>query len=202
MITEKDILYFDSNSPKDLLIELCEEATKDDMPGSKNLSLINWEKNPASLLYKIYIEKVYDDCNRGKYMGVLGEDGKLMLTFGCMPWDKDSNVCLMPTRMYLRAEKRLQGAAESYTKRFALPQQMMNQECIKLGYKATVITHNQYNLFLRDATYRDSREEGYMIFDYYEHPVIVNYTKQWAMYHMFDESYESELITSLDRNRA
>lgn len=202
MIELSDIVYFDSNSPKDLLIELCEEATRDNMPGSQNLSLVNWEKNPATLLYKIYIEKVYDESSRGKYMGVLGKDGKIMCAFGCMPWDKDPNTCLMPTRLYLRTTDRGYGNKDHYTKRFKVPQLAMNEQCIRLGYKATIITHNQYNLFLRESVHRSSREENYMIFDYYDDPVVVNYTKQWAMYHCFDESYREELIEVLDANRA
>lgn len=202
MISEQDIVYFDSSSPKDLLFELCEEATKDSMPGSQNLSLVDWESNPASLLYKIYIEKVYDEVNRGKYMGVLGEDGKIILAFGCMPWDKNPAICLMPTRLYLREAQRGYGKRESYTKRFQIPQTLMNYHCKRLGYKATLITHNQYNLFLREATYRDSRDAGYMIFDYYDDPVIINYTKQWVMYHLFDDSYLNEVVSSLDSNKA
>lgn len=200
-ITQDNIIFFDSNSDKDLLIDLCREAMEDDMPGSQNLSLDDWEFNPASLLYKIYIEKVYDEKNKGRFVGVLDDDQKLILVFGSMRWDRNPNVCLMPTRLYLRKDHRGYGQAESYTKRFEQVQRRMNQECVKLGYKATLITHNQYNVFLREATYRDSREGGYMIFEYYDHPVLVNHTKQWAMYHLFDGSYEQDLIKSLDSSR-
>lgn len=202
IIKESDIVFFDSTSDDSLLIELCEAAGRDDMPGARNLSLIGWENNPACLLYKIYIEKVYDEDNRGRYMGVLDEDGKIMLSFGCMPWDKDYNTCLMPTRLYLREDRRGYGKTETFTKRFEIPQKLMNEECIRLGYRATLITHNQYNLFLREAAHRDSRDSGYMIFDYYDDPVIINYTKQWALYHLFDQTYAPELIRILDSVRA
>lgn len=200
-IKSSDILFFDSSSPKELLFSLCEEATRDSMPGSQNLSIIDWEKNPSSLLYKIYIEKVYDEVNGGRFIGVKGDDGQLILVFGGMRWDSDHNVCLMPTRLYLSEKNRNYGKGETFTSRYKAAVTKMNEECIRMGYKAALITHNKYNLWIRENTYRVSREEGYMIFDYYEYPVLVNYTKQWAMYHLYDLTYESNLIASLDKVR-
>lgn len=198
-------VYVDSNSPKDMLLELCNDAVGDDNPGSANISPINWESNPASLMHKIYVQKVYDADNRGRYYCRL-EDGEVMLGIGFNQWDQCSDICLSSTRLYLKRNKRMQGTGMRFGQRYADTLNLLHESSKAMGYKAALSTQNNYNLFLREyihkrntkSSHTDDIEDLYMCYD---HPLKINYTKQWAFYNLYDETYGEELIKVLDANR-
>jgi hypothetical protein len=172
---------------------------EDTLAGSKNMSLENWENNPASLMYKMYVEKNYDPEKRGRYFCQV-EDGKIILGFGINQWDKDQLTCLLATRQYLIRDKRELGKGKVFIERFPEIVSYMHSSCRELGYKAGLITHNEYNVWLRKSMEKDNeryKKEMNLTFRYYESPIVVNYTKQYASYTLYDESYETELLEIL-----
>ena len=197
----KEMIWFDSNSPKELLMEFCKHAENDPLPGASNMVLDNWENNPASFMYKLYIEKIYDKENGGRYFTQV-EDGKVTMGMGVNMWDKDNNIALFATRLYRIPEMR--GVGEKFITQFGHIVVQMHDFAIECGYKAAMVTNNHYNLKMKENYKRDQHkidESIGRIYIHYDQPITVNYTKQWPAYVLYDDSYEDLLLEKFKETR-
>ena len=91
----------DTNNSCDIekLINFCKDSVSDDMPGSKNLEVDDWENKSHTLLHNLFIQHRFDKKNRAGY--IIGEqDNKYIAGSGFYPLYTDPNICIAGTRTY------------------------------------------------------------------------------------------------------
>lgn len=206
------LMWIDSNTDKELVYEFCKTSEQETRGSASNYTVDNWEDDPATLMYKIYKEKIYDQENRGGYAAIVDED-RILVGAGLCQWSEDPNSCILYSRLYSRKEARGLPRARIIHLEFAIYGLAKHY-----GYRGSISSFNEYNLKLRDVTYNTNNPANFP--NYYqegdnhytgpngrriipakkfEHPVIVNYTKQWLLYYAIDPSYEAELERLLNR---
>lgn len=201
------LIWIDSNTDKDLVYEFCKTSEQETRGSASNYTVDNWEQDPATLMYKIYIEKIYDRENGGGYAAIVDEE-KILVGAGVCQWSEDPNSCILYSRLYSRKEARGLPHARIIHLEFAI-----FDLAKELGYRGSISSFNEYNLKLRDVTYKTNNPANFP--NYYregdnhhytapngrriipakkfEHPVKVNYVNQWLLYYAIDPSYEPEL---------
>ena len=183
------------------LLNFCKSAVADNRDAAVNMDPVDYENKPHTLLYKLYVEKVFDSGGYGLYIEndqVLGGSG-----YYATSWHPDLFVY----------------AVRSYTppnmfKKYSMSDIMYEQiELIKkLGGNSCMITWNQYNLPLMKKflhvnvpeNHRNSfienglwyRKPGIRLNPHLElpFPVTFNYTKQWVTYILLDDTFGSEFL--------
>lgn len=204
------MLYIDSNTDIDMLKDFCEDSYSDTRDSKVNYHTDDWENNPASLLYKIYIEKVYDRENRGAYIGML-MDNKIVCAAGINQYNVDNNVALYLTRAYTRLSYRGNTKLLKHQMSYALLDKI-----IEYDYLAAMISFNEYNLKLRQSVYNINNLDNFpdhvcidnryykhvagtqiLPMKMYDYPITLNYTKQYLLYFMIDKSYEDNFLCVL-----
>ena len=205
------IEWFDSTTPIERVHRFCESALADPSPAAANYTPTDWQSRPETLMYKMFIEKVFDRENGGGY--VVSTNGiDYFSGAGFCQWAADPNTCLYLTRMYTNTAYR--AAPES---RIIHIQFHLYDLLKELGYKAFVSSTNEYNLRILKGAYETNNPANFpnYYFDGENHytskqgrrfipielfdaPVIINYTKQWVTYHCVDESYEPTLLAILN----
>lgn len=73
------------------LLDFCNEAEKEELPASQNMSIVNWRKKPASLFYKLFngeYEKLFVAYKGGKLIGLSTcyKLNKKVMICGCRCW--------------------------------------------------------------------------------------------------------------------
>lgn len=208
------LLYIDSNTDKDLLIDFCNDSYSETRDSAVNYYVRDWENNPASLMYKIYVEKVYDSANRGAYIGMLMDD-KIVCAAGINKYNVDDNVALYLTRGYTKQSYRGNTKILKHTMSYALLDKI-----VEYDYRAAMISFNEYNLKLRQSIYNINNLDNFpehvridnkyykhvngteiLPMKMYDHPITLNYTKQYLLYLMIDESYENNFLSVLHNQR-
>lgn len=206
------VVWIDSNTDTDLVYEFCKTSEQETRGSASNYTVDNWERDPATLMYKIYKEKIYDRENRGGYAAIVDE-GRILVGAGVCQWSEDPNSCILYSRLYSRKEARGLPHARIIHLEFAI-----YDLAKELGYRGSISSFNKYNLKLRDLTYKTNNPDNFP--NYYvdgdkhytgpngrriipakmfEDPVMVNYTKQWLLYYAIDPTYEPELEQLLNR---
>jgi hypothetical protein len=206
------LIWIDSNTDKELVYEFCKTSEQETRGSASNYSVDNWENDSATLMYKIYKEKIYDRENRGGYAAIVDQD-RILIGAGLCQWSEDANTCILYSRLYSRKEARGLPHARIIHLEFAI-----YDLAKELGYLGSISSFNKYNLKLRDVTYKTNNPANFpnyyvedskhytgpngrriipaKMFDY---PVIVNYTKQWLLYYAIEPAYESELEALLNQ---
>ena len=205
------IEWFDSDTPIEKVSKFCEAALTDSRPAAVNYTPTEWQNRPETLMYKMFIEKVYDRENGGGY--VVSTNGiDYFSGAGFCRWSDDPNTCLYLTRMYTNISYR--GSPES---RIIHIQFHLYDLLKELGYKAFLSSTNEYNLRLLkgacetnnpanfpnyyfDGENHYTSKEGRRIIPakMYDKPLMINYTKQWLSYYCIDPSYEPTLLAILN----
>lgn len=159
-------------------------------PASMNMYDINWETKSHTLLYKLFIEKIYDtgifhvvfDNNT-----IIGCSGAYISTF-------NSELGLLGSRTWINKEYRnLQIPRE-----LLLPAQ--KQWAIDNKLKAIALTFNEYNKNLintfnriRIGEHRSPRDIHHIFYNGMQEvpfPVNIQYTKQYVIYELLDNSWD------------
>lgn len=207
------LIWIDSNTDKEMVHEFCKTSEKETRGSASNYAVDNWERDPATLMYKIYIEKIYDRENGGGYAAIVEQD-RILVGAGVCQWSEDPNSCILYSRLYSRKEARGLPHARIIHLEFAIFDLAM-----ELGYRGSISSFNEYNLKLRDVTYNTNNPANFP--NYYqegdnhhytglngrriipakkfEYPVKVNYVKQWLLYYAIDPSYEADLEQLLNK---
>jgi len=200
-----------SNTDVDFVKQFCLAQRTNDNFANHNINVDEWETKTHTLLYLTFIEKRFDNPN-AKYF--IRED--LQAGVGFAPFDYDTNVCAI-TRFYTNLQ--VKGIGKDIGHHIFYHALEQAEE---LGYKGFVYTFNDYNELLRERTERYNRPErhknyafmaekknGVWIKYHYREPNIritpltkfgpITYknTKQWCLYHLWDESYEQALVEKI-----
>lgn len=196
--------YTSKTQPDHYLLNFCESAVADNRDAAVNMDPVDYENKPHTLLYKLYVEKVFDSGGYGLYIEneqVLGGSG-----YYASSWHPDLYVY----------------AVRSYTppnmfKKYSMSDMMYEQmELIKnRGGNCCMITWNEYNIPLMNRFLYVNQPENHKYsfcenglwyrktgvriqpHQLLEFPVTYNYTKQWVTYIMFDQKFESEFTSIL-----
>lgn len=203
-----EFVEVDSSSPIDDVMQLCQKSLLDSRPGARNLDPIDWESKPYSLLYLIYIEKRFDGLG-GKYI-LYKEGDDILAGAGYCKSPFDENIIHVQIRSYGVPDRNL-NFAQSYFTTIGL------ETSKKQGFKGGIISFNEYNLKYQEKIYRTNRPENYKhyfqtpdgrhwaregseIFPGTKYgPILLNNTKQWITYYLWDESYEPEFLVKLEK---
>lgn len=197
-----NIVTIDSTSDKEKLIQFCHEATVDTtMPASVNMSVVDWENSPNTLLHAIFIQKRFDSDNSAAYY-MLEEDGKYVAGSGCYPLDSNSLIYLIACRGYTLPKYR----GRAHHGFHLLPKQV--ELAKQNGAHTVMLTFNEYNLRMRDTLEKiTSRKRwlGLKMPEIYqgewhslEFPITVQYIKQWGVYKHLDTSYKENFNRTME----
>lgn len=201
----------DSNSDVDLVKQFCLAQKRNDNFATDNVDIEDWENKTHTLLYLIFKEKRFDTPGANYF---IRED--LQAGVGISPCDFDNNVCVV-TRFYVKpAVKGIGKDIGHHLFYHAL------EQAEEFGYKGFVETFNEYNQLLMERNERYNRpnrhknyafmaknENGVWIKHHYREPNIritpftrfgpITYrnTKQWGLFHLWDETYEQALLEKI-----
>ena len=197
------LIRIDSNYEDDdgLLQMFCESASKDPHPAARNMEFYNWEKRPETLLYKIYIEKLFDT---GGYFLML-ENGVFTAGSGYYTFEYDSNVAVSPVRLYAAPTTSTYRRARNMS---YVSYKFLDEEIFK-KYKGQVFFLNYYNEYgveytLRAGNVKKNKSRDYwpvktpIHYKKYESKVIYNNEKQTAIYASWC-GYDSEIEKCLKK---
>lgn len=187
-----------SKIDKEKLIQLCEQSLDDDMPAATNMDVNNWSSKSNTLLYNLYIKKIYNKENKAGFF-ILENNNRYIAASGFYPFPDNLNICILGSRTYTSKDFRGQTLQGQYI----LPAQFNN--AIDLNYKTVVITFNEYNLWLKKCIEQLSNKKGKVIAnripDFYRDwktlpfPIELNYTKQWVLFKHIDDSYTDDFLS-------
>lgn len=185
------IRRIDSSFSIDELKEFCIEAGKYwDIMGFNN-----WENTPAMFLHKLYIEKLYDEKNRGSfYLGTL--NNKIICTGG-MSKLHDTNYAHVFTRMFTLPQYRKLTQyhyGDTWWQKLTL---QMNLDVSGYNYDGYIVSFNDYNRKYHKMIaksnmpskihYEDNvpyvKDRIAIPFYFYPNPVVINHTKQWINFY-------------------
>lgn len=177
---------------KDKILTYCKMAFEEKAePSHANMYADDWENNNAVFPYLIYKSDRFKD-NKGDMFVLLDGDNIVALS-GVNISDFDSNVALGGVRTWLNKELR----GKFVIGRNILPIQLKWAK--EHGMKTIALTFNDYNKRLIPYFKRSGfgiekkRNENSMFYNgqfHVDFPVVINFTKQWVIYHKIDESYE------------
>lgn len=178
----KDVLHF---------------AMEADGVASENMYSSDWETNPATFLYKLYVQKVFDEENKGFYVAYVC-DGKIVAGSGL--WRlHDTNYCIHAARAFTLTEykSRTRKFWQWYTKKI--------WEYGNLNYDGYIACFNQYNRDLFETGYEINNVEPTRVDKYlyikdrvfipykkWNNISIVNYTPQFILYNSINKLSELE----------
>jgi hypothetical protein len=152
----------------------------------------DWKNNDAVLPYLIYCSDRFKNEN-GDMFVLFDEQNNIRALSGVNISDFDKNVALGGVRTWL--DKDLRG--KFVIGRYILPVQLKWAKDKNL--KTIALTFNDYNKRLLPYLKRSGfgiekkRNPDSMFYNGQYHvdfSVLINYTKQWAIYHKIDETYE------------
>lgn len=200
------IKRIDSSYNIDTILDFCTTAVDDQRKGAANMNTVHWEDDPACLMHKIYVQKVFDDPQAGYLIKTV--DDKIVAGQGFYPSHLDNQMGVFCARAYTipniyvhNAHGELSAHAIDLQKSF--------------GLKGTYATFNEYNLPLMKKchevndpknwrnSYCDSEGKWWrspiarIIPNKTSGPYDILYTKQWVLYHLFDETYEDFFLENL-----
>lgn len=112
------------------LISICRAAESDSHPMAKNYLLLNWENNPASLLYVISKSKRYD---KGCFFMLYTNDEPIAVS-GCYASDWSPEVLILGSRTYTVPNRR----TEWWHSKYLLPRQQEYAE--SNNYKVSLMS--------------------------------------------------------------
>lgn len=197
----------DSNTPIEFLESFCRAAENDPSPAAQNMVLADWENASGSFLYKLYVEKTYDEVNRGGYLLQIKDD-KIISGSGFSQWTVDTNVCLLYARTYVLPEYRNIGK-----QRIGKYIWEQLQYLRKFQYKVALATFDHYNehivkvlngynslekeYTIVDGEYYNKHGRKFVPNEVYPNKVYINSTVQSVVYYCEDPTYKETLLNTL-----
>jgi len=199
------IVRVNSHYPIEDMIEFCNAAIDIKKPATINLETDDWENNPHTLLYALYIERRYDG-DRSGYL-VCRENDKVVAGAGWSP-------CVIDPQMYVQSRSFVVNSMNFHRLSFAISDYAFYSQ-----YKGGVLTfepHN-YEFMMRlvdlqaahafDPYYEKDRVCGRVFRHTYKKqktrclplmlypaPVNYRYCKQFLVAHFFDENYRETFV--------
>ena len=161
-------------------------------PSHKNMYDTDWKNSDAVFPYLIYCSDRFKNEN-GDMFVLLDEQNNICALSGVNISDFDKNVALGGVRTWLNKDLR----GKFVIGRYLLPVQLKWAKDKNL--KTIALTFNDYNKRLLPYFKRSGfgiekkRNPDSMFYNGQYHidfPVLINYTKQWVIYHKIDETYE------------
>ena len=197
----------DTNNYCDIekLINFCKDSSNDDLPGSKNLEVDDWENKSHTLLYNLFISHRFAKENRAGYI-IAEQEEKYIAGSGFYPLSVDPNICIAGTRTYTIINRR----GDFIHGNFILPKQI--ELAKSYNYKTIIMTFNEYNLWLKEGIEKLGKREisaigrkvpkAYFGWTSLEYPINIQYTKQWCLFKHLDQSYDTEFHKQMANLRA
>lgn len=205
----KNLIRIDSTYPIDNLLQFCNHSLGDLRPGAVNMNPVNWENNPASFLYLLYIEKRYDGAGNG-YLIYL-QDGQIVSGGGFSQSDIAPYMSHLSSRSYTIPNIRLplvHGAIHDMSIDISKDE----------GRAGAFSSVNEYNLRFLSGYLKLNDPKNYSTYHFKDGkhyskpgirihpmksagPLLLKDTKQWIGYMIWDESYRKdfeERIKKLD----
>lgn len=108
-------------------------------PAAINYHWQGWQDNPASLMYVLTQEKRYD----AGFLDLLYKQDRLVAVSGCYTADWNSQVLIIGSRAYTLTEHR---GTDWHHGEYLFPRQW--EYATQQGYRAAIISFNEYNLRL------------------------------------------------------
>jgi hypothetical protein len=178
---------------QDQILEYCKNAYEEKTePSHKNMYDTDWKNSDAVFPYLIYCSDRFKNEN-GDMFVLLDEQNNICALSGVNISDFDKNVALGGVRTWLNKDLR----GKFVIGRYLLPVQLKWAKDKNL--KTIALTFNDYNKRLLPYFKRSGfgiekkRNPDSMFYNGQYHidfPVLINYTKQWVIYHKIDETYE------------
>jgi hypothetical protein len=179
----------------DKILDYCKQAFNEkDQPGHANMWHEDWENQSSTLPYLLYCSERFTNGN-GMMLLLLDEDDNILGTSGANVSEFDRNVVLGGVRTWLNKDLR----GQFMMGRHVLPHQL--KWATESGFKTLALTFNDYNkrllpYFARSGLgIKKKRMPGSLFYNgqyILDFPVIINYTKQWVVYHKIDELYQPD----------
>ena len=180
---------------KDKILNYCSNAfLEKSEPSYVNMYAPDWENNVVSLPYLIYCSDRFKNGN-GDMFALLDQNDNICALSGVNISDFDHNVALGGVRTWLN--KKLRG--KFIVGWYLLPAHLAWAK--GKGLKTIALTFNDYNkrllpYFKRAGVgIRKNRTPNSMFYNgqfHVDFPVVINYTKQWVIYHKIDEQYKPD----------
>ena len=203
----RTIHRIDSSYPIEHLIDFCKKSEQDHRPAAENMVYDDWENKPHTFLYLLYKEKRFDRPENG-YV-ICKEDGNVICGQGFYLSEIENMMCC-GVRSYT-----IPGAHCAHI------QGDMNDVVFDIarsvGVDGCFYSLNEYNLRFVDgyikindptnfpSSCRDDigqwwSKPGRKIYPFKSYgPIHLKGTKQWIIYHLFDEAEENKLLINLNR---
>lgn len=194
-----DIIKVNSSTDINLILPFCKLANDDMRPSASNMKERGWEKNTASLLHKIYIDKFYDgEC--ANYLIYKDTDtGKYLLGSGYHPFELDHNILVLSSRAYSPPDVVASMPLwDSYHKDIT---EMGRQH----NFKGLCVYTNVYNkriltmikIFNNKNARKYASGEKKPVKSKEIGPYTIHNTTQYVLYHLFDIDYEQEFLKKI-----
>lgn len=185
---------FDSADFKETFFNFCKAAFKEkDQPAHSNMWDDNWRTNNNTLLYHLFVSKRLC-CDSGETF-VLMQEKEILAVSSIYISPFDENVAIGGVRSWVVNEFR----GKFVIGRHLLPLQLAWSKNKKI--KTIALTFNDYNRDLINYFKRSgfgikkNRNPNSLFYNglyEVEFPINLQYTKQWAIYHKIDETYEPD----------
>lgn len=191
-----NIVKVEGEDPK--LKALCGSALFDPSPAARNMELLDWENRPETLWNHVFKQRTYD--TGGFYY--LEKDGEAVAAAGYYKLPNE-NIAVGPTRLYTKYDM----SHFARVKHATTIMRHVTDEIISEKFIGAMCFVNEYNLNLKkiipmnDTPGKKNRYGNRkMKFLPYHQPVNYLYTKQWAMYQVFEENCEKVILNWLENN--
>lgn len=210
------IQCINSSYPLLPLLQFCNYSLEDTRPNAINMDPIDWENKNHTFLYCLYKEKRFDGPNSGYLVNIV--NGEIVAGHGWYPSDWDNNI-YVTSRLYT-IPGYLKGLSVNNASNCNDLVWAVEDYAIQQGYKGGCFTFEKHNEYLADKSIRINNPKKYP--DYRKvvvngivkaeyrkpgirmreqkkiGPFIIKNTEQFVMYHLFDETYEKELIRKIN----
>jgi hypothetical protein len=194
----ENYILIDSKTPIERIIEFVNEA---DGIAAENMYTPDWQNNSATFLYKLYVQKVFDDENMGFY-AIYEHDGKVIAGSGVCRLH-ESNFCIQAVRAFTLSKYKKQ------TMSFHQWCVRKSWDYINKNYDGYIVCFNKYNKRLFEKAYKINSVSPSKIDTYYydNNRVFipakkwnkicdVNHTEQYVLYNSLTNLSEIERYLS------
>lgn len=188
-----EIKTFSDIDDRSLFLDFCEQASLEvKQPASENMYHPDWINNPNILPYQILMTDRYSSPN-GEFH-LLFCDDKVVACSGIYRSEFNDQLAIAGCRTWINKDFRNLSIAREYL----LPEQ--KRWAIEHNYSAIALTFNDYNKNIieifkkrRLGEYRSSREPKHLFysnFNQVDHPVNIQFTKQWVIFEKLNEKWD------------
>jgi hypothetical protein len=175
------------------IFDFCKQAFEEkSQPSHINMWNDDWENDTSTLPYLLYKSNRFNNSNGDMFL-LFDDDNKILAMSGVNISDFDPNVALGGVRSWVNKSMRGKFVIGGYF----LPIQL--KWATDRNLKTIALTINDYNKRLIPYLKRSGLGINKQLDNpnsmfhngqfYVDFPVIINYTKQWVMYHKIDENY-------------